>query len=268
MDQWSNTTSDEARQESLQDGKFRTPCCPGIVVKFWYHLVFHIATAGFVIFTSSPAKQRSDDQAPGNWRDPPKTQNINKKRDNDGASGNRLRDLPEWLEEFTENLEDTEVPALAHILMTQIRNVLQKCRQDTHSQDTSVQYSLITARSAHSMRLEWLKFKTKRDLQASLCPKISLVIWCVTCLIHGCSLTRLPPRALPLLHLPVLPHNENTHSIPHISKLTQESLWREDLQSGGNHAHNNSQKKWRPEAPCFLLTSRMIEIAKHACEPR
>ena len=27
------------------------------------------------------------------------------------------------------------------------------CRQDTHSQDTSVQYSLITARTVHSMRL-------------------------------------------------------------------------------------------------------------------
>ena len=31
----------------------------------------------------------------GNWRDTPKTQNKNKKRDNDGAAGNRLRDLPE-----------------------------------------------------------------------------------------------------------------------------------------------------------------------------
>ena len=66
------------------------------------------------------------------------------------------------------------------------------CRQDTHSQDTSVQSSLITARTAHSMRLAWLKFKTKRDLQASVCTKISVVIWCVLCLIHGCSLTRFP----------------------------------------------------------------------------
>ena len=28
---------------------------------------------------------------------------------------NRLRDLAEWLEEFTDNLEDTEMPAPAHI---------------------------------------------------------------------------------------------------------------------------------------------------------
>ena len=30
------------------------------------------------------------------------------------ASGDRLRDLPEWLEEFTDNLEDIEVSALAN----------------------------------------------------------------------------------------------------------------------------------------------------------
>ena len=34
---------------------------------------------------------------------------------NDGTSGKRLRDLPEWSEEFTENLQDTEVPPPAHI---------------------------------------------------------------------------------------------------------------------------------------------------------
>ena len=100
-----------------------------------------------------------------------------------------------------------------------------RCRQDTHSRDTSVQYSLITARTAHSMRLAGLKarlkFKTRRDLRASLCPKITSVIWCVRCLIHGCSLTRLAAWALPLLHVLYLPQNENTQNIPHISKLPQ-----------------------------------------------
>ena len=95
------------------------------------------------------------------------------------------------------------------------------CRQDTTHKTHLRTYSLIIVRTAHSMRLAWLKFKTKRDLQASLCSKISVVIWSATCLIHGCSLTRLPPRALPLLHLPILPHNENTQCIPHISKLSQ-----------------------------------------------
>ena len=48
----------------------------------------------------SPASERSDELAPGNWsRDPQKTQNKNQKMDNNGSSDDRLRDLPEWLEE-------------------------------------------------------------------------------------------------------------------------------------------------------------------------
>ena len=31
------------------------------------------------------------------------------------AAGSRVRDLPEWLQEFTENLEDTEVSAIDHV---------------------------------------------------------------------------------------------------------------------------------------------------------
>ena len=41
-------------------------------------------------------------------------QNQNLKRDNNRALDDRLRDLPEWLEGFTNNLENTEMPALAH----------------------------------------------------------------------------------------------------------------------------------------------------------
>ena len=36
-------------------------------------------------------------------------------KDNKGAAGDSLRDLLEWLQEFTEDLEDTEVAAPAHI---------------------------------------------------------------------------------------------------------------------------------------------------------
>ena len=89
--------------------KFRTPCCPWIAVKFWYQFVFYIAATGLVKYIfSRPGTERSDDQALGNWRQP---ENRNKKRDNDGASGIRLRDLPKCLEQITENLEETEVPA-------------------------------------------------------------------------------------------------------------------------------------------------------------
>ena len=33
-----------------------------------------------------------------------------KRKDNKRAAGNRFRDLPEWLQEFADNLEDAEVP--------------------------------------------------------------------------------------------------------------------------------------------------------------
>ena len=56
--------------------------------------------------STSPAQERSDGLAPGNWCETPP-----KKRDSD----DRLRHLAEWLNEFTDDLEDTEVPAPAHI---------------------------------------------------------------------------------------------------------------------------------------------------------
>ena len=65
----------------------------------------------------SPARLRSDDtnaQASGDRGDPPKIKNKKKKTGNNQATRSRLRDLPEWFEEFTDNLEDTEVPALAN----------------------------------------------------------------------------------------------------------------------------------------------------------
>ena len=53
----------------------------------------------------------------GHRRNPCKTQNFNKNKDD------QLRDLPEWLEPFTDNLEDTKCQHPQTILMTQIRNV-------------------------------------------------------------------------------------------------------------------------------------------------
>ena len=56
VDQRPKATPDQTREEdSLQDGKFRTSCCPWIVVKFWYQFVLYIATTGLIkyIFRSS-----------------------------------------------------------------------------------------------------------------------------------------------------------------------------------------------------------------------
>ena len=65
--------------------------------------------------SSSPASLRSDEEVSANPRDPTKTKNQNKNKDNQEAAGNRFRDLPEWLKEFTDNLEDTVLPASANI---------------------------------------------------------------------------------------------------------------------------------------------------------
>ena len=66
--------------------------------------------------SSSPATERSDEPAPGNWRETnPIIQNQHKNSNGNQDSDDRLRDLPEWLEEFADNLEDTEVSAPAHI---------------------------------------------------------------------------------------------------------------------------------------------------------
>ena len=66
--------------------------------------------------TTSPAQERSDELAPREFCGAPsKTQNKIKKRDDSRDADDRLQDDLEWLEEFTENLEDTEVLAPAHI---------------------------------------------------------------------------------------------------------------------------------------------------------
>ena len=65
---------------------------------------------------TSPAQERSDGLALGEWcGSPSKTPNPHRKRDDNRDSDNRLRDLPEWLEQFTDYLEDTELHSPAHI---------------------------------------------------------------------------------------------------------------------------------------------------------
>ena len=64
---------------------------------------------------SSSITERSDEPALGNWREAHQiTKNQQKKEDDDRDSDERLRDLPEWLEEFTDNLEHRDACARAH----------------------------------------------------------------------------------------------------------------------------------------------------------
>ena len=51
--QRSKATLDQTREEdSLQNGKFQTSCCPWIVAKFWYQFVLSIASEGLVTYMS------------------------------------------------------------------------------------------------------------------------------------------------------------------------------------------------------------------------
>ena len=106
----SKTTGDQRGEDNcMQNGQLRTSCCSRLIHQFWKQFVVNID------MSTSPAQERSDDRAAGNCGDSPKKKNKQKKRDNNQASGNRLLDLLEWWEEFTENLDDTQAPAPAHV---------------------------------------------------------------------------------------------------------------------------------------------------------
>ena len=67
-----------------------------------------------VIPTQHPASTRSESMSDGvrgnSSRGPAETENPNKNDDNEEVRGNLSHDLPEWLEEFKENLVDDSVP--------------------------------------------------------------------------------------------------------------------------------------------------------------
>ena len=65
--------------------------------------------------STSPAQERSDGLAQETEADHSQNHLTQKKRNGNRDSDGRLRDLPEWLEEFTDDPEDTEVHAPAHI---------------------------------------------------------------------------------------------------------------------------------------------------------
>ena len=105
----------QGKKISLQDGQFRNSCCSWIVANSGTSSSSTSIPQDSSSTTSSPATERRDDRAPGKLRDSPETQNKNKKGTTNQAARSRLRHLPEWLEECTDNLEDIEVPAPAHI---------------------------------------------------------------------------------------------------------------------------------------------------------
>ena len=98
---------DQRREEYyLPNGQHRTSCRSSVSHQFWKRFVVNIATAGFVFNKSSPPRE---------WCGSPSQTRNNKKRDGSRDADDRLRDLLEWLEDFTDNTGDAELPASAHI---------------------------------------------------------------------------------------------------------------------------------------------------------
>ena len=91
--------------------KFCSCCCPRIVLNLERRFVFHIVTAELI-------ENLSDCDVAIVTLKHRETKAIlpkkNIKKDNIQVTIHRLRDLPEWSEEFTDSPEDTEVPGLAN----------------------------------------------------------------------------------------------------------------------------------------------------------
>ena len=106
--------------------------------------------------STSPAQERSDGLAPGGWcGSPSKTENNNKKRDGNRDSDDRLRDFPEWWEEFADNREDTGVHAQAHF------------SQDSDSERTT---KVVTTSRKHSI---YRHFQKDRNCEVCLRTKMT-----------------------------------------------------------------------------------------------
>ena len=103
----------------MQYGELRADRCSRIINRFFqfdYKYLYNIVTTGLRIYvassnhTMSEYKQLSAGKT--SCKNPRKIIHKNKDEDIDPVQGDLLHDLPEWLEEFTENLVDERVPAL------------------------------------------------------------------------------------------------------------------------------------------------------------
>ena len=123
---------------------------------------------------------------------------------------------PSTMEYYSQRAQ-SKLIIINNIIIIMVTQYHLGCRQDTHSQDTSVQCSLITAPTAHSMRL-------------SSRPSVSCKHLCVqnkcchlVChMSHPWLFSHAPSSMSTSSSSPTfLPHNENTQYTPHVSKITQ-----------------------------------------------
>ena len=115
--QWSKTTTHQKWQtDRMQHCELRTIRCPWSIDKL-FKLIFtytsDIFIAGSRNSTQHPASARSESMRDGVRGNSSRGSGETEKptvNDNEGVRGDPLRDLPEWFEEFKENLVDDSVP--------------------------------------------------------------------------------------------------------------------------------------------------------------
>ena len=98
----------------MQHGKLCTDRCPNITNRFFQFdckFISYIVNAGhdrrLLVMSSNNTMSKYRTPLGNQLRDHTDTKKIkNQIKDTVPAQGDLLRDLPEWLEDFTENLED------------------------------------------------------------------------------------------------------------------------------------------------------------------
>ena len=158
----------------MQYGQFRASSCSRVVRQYWS--ISPSPSTLQDLSSTSPAKERNDGRASGNLSGShQKNQKQIKKRDGNRDSDDRLRDLLDRLEEFTDNLQDTEVPAPAHISQDsdseRATKVLSKSREhSTHTHFPKDRNCEVCLRTKNTRALA-------EDALAKLYLEKSLVTW-------------------------------------------------------------------------------------------
>ena len=112
MDQWSKTTSHQKKQEDQsQHSELRTLRCPWSIDKFLNFIFTYFSYIFIAGKRDSHGESSTSEEAQRNLsHGPAETENPFSNDDNVDVQGNLSHDLPEWLQEFKENLADERVP--------------------------------------------------------------------------------------------------------------------------------------------------------------
>ena len=103
----------------MQHGKLRTDRCPWFIERL-FKLNYTYSSDAFIAEAVTPAQHSTSTRSESTsgiervrdtvaWTSRKKNQKKNLKTTT-GVLGSPFRDLPEWLEEFTENLVDNSIP--------------------------------------------------------------------------------------------------------------------------------------------------------------